>query len=68
MKKMTIEMTEEVFDAVTEEGLREFRTTSQQASYLLLLWAREMQEKRHKAGKGVSQVSGSSVVDTRHER
>ncbi len=65
MKKITIEMAEEVFDAVTEEGLREFRTTSQQASYLLLLWAREMQDKRQKAGKVALPVQRLDVLTQR---
>lgn len=51
MKKISINLPEEVVAAITDEGAREFRTLEQQASYLLLTWFREGEEKRQKQEK-----------------
>lgn len=60
MKKIQIEIPEEVLDAITAEALRELRTPAQQASYLLLTWSREIAEKRQKSAKpGVNALKGS---------
>lgn len=64
MSKLTIEVSDEVLQAITEEGQREFRNPSQQASYLLLTWAREGTEKRQKEAKATGKVlpNGSQAL------
>lgn len=56
MTKVTIELPDEVVLALDEEAVREFRSRPQQASYLLLTWAREGIEKRQKEAKAATKV------------
>ena len=65
MQKLSIEVPQDVYDAITEIADREFREVAKQASYLLLTWAREGQEKRQKAGK-VPQANGSRREESLH--
>lgn len=56
MTKLSIEVSEEVLAAITEEGQREYRSVAQQASYLLLTWTREQAEKRQKDAKAAGKT------------
>jgi hypothetical protein len=63
---MTIEVPEDVCVAIEDEAVREFRTPPQQASYLLLIWAREQQTRRQKTEKaapGGMRARGDEVLN-----